>query len=114
MVFYAPTYNFHGLKELNVRRVWDEMFAHYNSVEALHLFSDSTVTQEGAQLRAKVTCTGGLYGTEEGTDKRITRDSWFREVNYLVREDSRWRFLGHAGEAPNSASFSSAPHHPMF
>jgi len=114
MAFYTPAYNFHGLKEPDVRRVWDEVFVHYNGVESLHLFSDITVMQEGSQLRAEVTCTGGLYGTEEGTGKRITLDSWFREVHYLVKENGRWRFLGNAGEAPSSAPFSSAPHHPMF
>ena len=114
MAFYASAYNYHGLKEPDVRRVWGEVFTHYNTLESVHLFSDITVTQEGSQLRAEVTCTGGLYGTEEGTGKRMTLDSWFREVHYLVREEGGWRFLGNAGEAPRSAPFSSAPHHPMF
>jgi hypothetical protein len=114
MAFYASTYNYHGLKETDVRRVWGEVFTHYKALESVHLFSGITVTQTGSQLRAEVTCTGGLYGTEEGTGKRMTLDSWFREVHYLVKEESGWRFLGNAGEAPSSAPFSSAPHHPMF
>ena len=114
MAFYASSYNYHGLKEPDVRRVWGEVFTHYKALESVHLFSDITVTQTGSQIRAEVTCTGGLYGTEEGTGKRMTLDSWFREVHYLVKEEGRWRFLGNAGEAPSSAPFSSAPHHPMF
>jgi hypothetical protein len=114
MAFYASTYNYHGLKETDVRRVWGEVFTHYKALESLHLFSDIMITQTGSQLRAEVTCTGGLYGTEEGTGKRMTLDSWFREVHYLVKEEGGWRFLGNAGEAPSSAPFSSAPHHPMF
>lgn len=114
MAFYASTYNYHGLKEADVRRVWGEVFTHYQALESVHLFSDITVTKTGSQLRAEVTCTGGLYGTEEQTGKRITLDSWFREVHYLVKEEGGWRFLGNAGEAPSSAPFSSAPHHPMF
>lgn len=114
MAFYASTYNYHGLKEPDVRRVWGEVFTHYTALESVHLFSAITVTQTGSQVRAEVTCTGGLYGTEEGTGKRMTLDSWFREVHYLVKEEGRWRFLGNAGEAPSSAPFSSAPHHPMF
>lgn len=114
MAFYASAYNYHGLKETDVRRVWGEVFTHYKALESVHLFSDITVTQTGSQLRAEVTCTGGLYGTEESTGKRMTLDSWFREVHYLVKEESGWRFLGNAGEAPSSAPFSSAPHHPMF
>lgn len=114
MAFYSSNYNYHGLKETDVRRVWGEVFTHYKALESVHLFSDITVTKMGSQLRAEVTCTGGLYGTEEGTGKRLTLDSWFREVHYLVKDESGWRFLGNAGEAPSSAPFSSAPHHPMF
>jgi hypothetical protein len=114
MTFYAPAYNYHGLKESDVRRVWGEVFTHYKAVASTHLFSDIKVFQVDSQLRAEVTCTGGLYGTEEQTGKRITLDSWFREVHYLVKEDGVWRFLGNAGEAPGSAPFSSAPHHPLF
>jgi hypothetical protein len=114
MTFYSPGYNYHGLKESDVRRVWDEVFTHYRAVASTHLFSDIKIQQVGSQLRAEVTCTGGLYGTEEQTGKRITLDSWFREVHYLVKEDGGWRFLGNAGEAPGSAPFSSTPHHPLF
>ena len=112
--FYDSTYNYHGLKETDVRRVWGEVFTHYTALESVHLFSDITITQRGSQLRAEVTCTGGLYGTEQSTGKRMTLDSWFREMHYLVKEEGGWRFLGNAGEAPSSAPFSSAPHHPMF
>ncbi len=114
MAFYAPAYNYHGLKGNDVRRVWGEVFTHYKAVASLHLFSDIKVRQVDSRLRAEVTCTGGLYGTEERTGNRITLDSWFREVHYLVKEDGVWRFLGNAGEAPAAAPFSSAPHHPLF
>jgi hypothetical protein len=100
MTFYSPAYNYHGLKESDVRRVWDEVFTHYRAVASTHLFSDIKVLQVGDKIRAEVTCTGGLYGTEEQTGKRITLDSWFREVHYLVKEEGLWRFLGNAGEAP--------------
>ena len=68
MAFYAPAYNYHGLKGTDVRRVWGEVFEHYKAVESLHLFSDIKVLQIDSRLRAEVTCTGGLYGTEEQTD----------------------------------------------
>jgi len=114
MEFYAPAYNYHGLKASDVRRVWDEVFTHYKALSSLHLLSDIKVLQVDSRLRAEVTCTGGLYGTDERTGTRITLDSWFREVHYLVKEDGVWRFLGNAGEAPTAAPFSSAPHHPLF
>jgi hypothetical protein len=114
MQFYAPAYDYHGLKENDVRRVWGEVFGHYRAVESLHLFSDIKVRQVDGKLRAEVACTGGLYGTDERTGNRITLDSWFREVHYLVKEGDSWRFLGNAGEVPTAAPFASAPHHPLF
>jgi hypothetical protein len=114
MKFYAPTYDYHGLKETDVRRVWGEVFEHYKALESLHLFSDIKVVPVNNELRLEVTCTGGLYGTDERTGNRITLDSWFREVHYLVKEDGVWRFLGNAGEVPTGAPFASAPHHPLF
>lgn len=114
MQFYAPAYDYHGLKMHDVRRIWGEVFEHYKAVESLHLFSAIKVTQVDDELRAEVTCTGGLYGTDQRTGNRITLDSWFREVHYLVKIDGRWRFLGNAGEVPAGAPFGSAPHHPLF
>jgi len=114
MQFYAPTYDYHGLKANDVRRIWGEVFEHYKALESLHLFSDIKITQEDNEFRAEVTCTGGLYGTDERTGNRITLDSWFREVHYLVKEDGVWRFLGNAGEVPAGAPVTSTPHHPLF
>ena len=114
MRFYASAYDYHGLKAGDVRRVWGEVFDHYRAVESLHLFSDIKVTQMNHEVRVEVTCTGGLYGIDERTGNRMTLDSWFREVHYLVKEGDVWRFLGNAGEVPAGAPFSSAPHHPLF
>ncbi len=114
MQFYAPSYDYHGLKQADVRRIWGEVFEHYKGLESLHLFSDIKVVNVDGKLRVEVTCTGGLYGTEERTGHRVTLDSWFREVHYLVKEGDRWRFLGNAGEVPAAAPFASAPHHPLF
>jgi len=114
MQFYAPSYDYHGLKEDDVRRVWTEVFEHYKAVESLHLFSDIKVSKVNNGFRAEVTCTGGLYGIDEHSGDRVTLDSWFREVHYLVKEGDAWRFLGNAGNVPAVAPFASAPHHPLF
>ena len=114
MNFYAKAYNYHGLKSTDVRRVWDEVFAHYRDLSSTHLFSGIKVFRSGSQLRVEITCTGGLYGTEIEGSRKITLDSWFREVHYLVHEEGAWRFLGNAGEAPGTAPATSAPHHPLF
>ena len=114
MAFYGPEYNYHGLKQADVRRIWGEVFEHYRGLTSTHLFSEIRIVRVGAQLRAEVTCTGGLYGTEITSGKRITLDSWFREVHYLAQEQGGWKFLGNAGEVPSEVPFSSAPHHPLF
>lgn len=114
MNFYAKAYNYHGLKQADVRRIWGEVFVHYRDLSSTHLFSGMKVFRSGSQLRAEIICTGGLYGTEVERGKKITLDSWFREVHYLVHEDGAWRFLGNAGDAPSAAPFTSSPHHPLF
>jgi hypothetical protein len=114
MQFYALSYDYHGLKQNDVRRIWGEVFEHYKGLESLHVFSDIKVLKVDGNLRVEVTCTGGLYGTDEQNGKRVTLDSWFREIHYLVKDGESWRFLGNAGDVPVAAPFASAPHHPLF
>ncbi|MEY4704941.1 MAG: hypothetical protein RL042_1143, partial [Nitrospirota bacterium] len=111
--FYAKDYNYHGLKPADVRRIWGEVFTHYRNLSSTHLFSEVKVFRSGAQLHAEIICTGGLYGAEAQGGTRITLDSWFREVHYLVHEGGAWRFLGNAGAAPSTAPVTSSPHHPL-
>jgi len=112
--FYATTYNYHGLKRSDVRRVWEEVFTYYGDISSSHVFTELKLVQADGVRKAYVTCTGGLYGTEKQTGKPITIDSWAREVHYLVKEKGAWRFLGNAGGVSPSASPASAPHHPLF
>jgi len=114
MPFYADAYNYHGLKRTDVRRVWEEVFAHYEQVTSKHVFTELKLVNAGPVRKAYVTCTGGLYGTEKQSGKPITIDSWVQEVHHLVNEKGRWKFLGNAGGAPSSAHAASAPHHPLF
>ena len=114
MNFCAKAYNHHGLKQAEVRRICGEIFDHYRDLSSTHLFSVVKVFRLGDPLRAEIICTGGLYDTELQGGKKITLDSWFREVHYLVREDGAWRFLGNAGDAPQTAPATSVPHHPLF
>lgn len=114
MLFYAKGYNYHGLKRPDVRRVWQEVFAHYGQVTSTHVFSELKPVQAGGIRKVYVTCTGGLYGMDKLTGKPITIDTWEQEVHYLVKEEGAWRFLGNAGGASPSAPPASAPHHPLF
>ena len=104
MKFYATTYNYHGLKRSDVRRVWEEVFLHYGNLSSSHVFTELKLIQADGVRKACVTCTGGLYGTEKQTGKPITIDSWAREMHYLVKEAGAWRFLGNAGGSGRSCS----------
>ena len=114
MKFYATTYNYHGLKRSDVRRVWEEVFLHYRDISSSHVFTELKLVQANGVRKAYVTCTGGLHGTEKQTGKPITIDSWAREVHYLVKEERVWRFLGNAQGAADHVPTGSAPHHPLF
>ncbi|HEX7092027.1 MAG TPA: hypothetical protein VF205_00015 [Nitrospiraceae bacterium] len=114
MKFYATTYNYHGLKSSDVRRIWEEVFLHYRDISSSHVFTELKLVQADSTGKAYVTCTGGLHGTEKQTGKAITIDSWVQEVHYLVKEEGRWRFLGNAGGAADHVPAGSAPHHPLF
>jgi hypothetical protein len=114
MKFYAETYNYHGLKKADVRRVWEEVFLHYRDISSSHVFTELELTRANGVRKASVTCTGWLLGREKETGKPVTIDSWVREVHYLVKEQGAWQFLGNKGGPVPSASPSSAPHHPLF
>jgi hypothetical protein len=114
MPFYAPAYNYHGLKRTDVHRVWGEVFTHYQAISSRHVFTKFQLTKAHGVMKAYVTCTGGLYGTDRESGKPITIDSWVNEIHYLIRENGAWRFHGNAGGSDASAPAASAPHHPLF
>lgn len=114
MLFYEEGYNYHGLKRSDVRRVWTEVFSHYEQIKSKHLFTELKVVPAGAQTKAFVTCTGGLYGIDKVTGKSVTIDSWVGEVHFLVNDKGTWKFLGNVGKPPPEVPASSAPHHPLF
>lgn len=114
MGFYAKAYNYHGLKRADVRRVWTEVFAHYRQVTSKHVFTELKVVESGREMKAFVTCTGGLYGTEKETGKAVTIDSWVNEIHSLVKEREGWKFRGNVSGAGPVAPPASAPHHPLF
>jgi hypothetical protein len=114
MKFYATRYNYHGLNRSDVRRVWEEVFLHYQDISSSHVFTELRLVQADGVRKAYVTCTGVLHGTEKQTANPITIDSWAREVHYLVKEEGAWRFLGNAGRVVDHVPPASAPHHPLF
>ena len=114
MLFYAKSYNYHGLKRPDARRVWDEVYNHYGQIMSKHVFTELKVVKAGAVTKAFVTCTGGLHGTDKSTGRSLTIDSWVSEVHSLVKEKNGWKFLGNVSGETSAAPPASAPHHPLF
>ena len=114
MLFYEKDYNYHGLRRPDVRRIWAEVFSHYGQITSRHLFTELKVVQTGSMMKAYVTCTGGLYGSEKQSGKPVTIDSWVSEVHFLIKDGKEWKFLGNVGGALRDAPVTSAPHHPLF
>lgn len=114
MSLYARNYRYHGIGKAGIRKVWADLFAHYDHITNLHTFSSIKVTGSGANLAVQITCTGALHGTAKDTKQPMPIDSWYREVHHLVKEHGTWRILGNAGgEAPAVLPFGAAPH-PLF
>ena len=113
MSLYAQNYQYHGLKKADVRKIWAELFAHYDFIANIHTFSAIKVVSTTNPATAEITCTGSLWATAEDTKQRIPIDSWHQEVHYLVREKDGWRIVGNLGGAPAIRQFGTAPH-PLF
>ncbi len=114
MPFYAEAYNYHGLKRADVRRVWEEVFAHYRGLSSQHVFTKVQVIDGNGTKKAYVTCTGALHGTDKESGKPVTIDTWVNEVHFLIKENGAWRFHGNAGGDTRRSPAGSAPHHPLF
>ena len=39
MALYATQYNYHGLKQTNVRKIWSSLFEEYRDISEVHFFS---------------------------------------------------------------------------
>lgn len=113
MSLYADNYEYHALKKSDIQKIWEELFAHYDFIANIHIFSAVKVVSTTDPATAEITCTGSLWATSEDTKRRIPIDSWHQEVHYLVREKDGWRIIGNLGGAPAVRQFGTAPH-PLF
>ena len=113
MALYATQYNYHGLKQADIRKIWSELLREYRDIANTHFFSQIVKVGSGSNAIIEITCTGSLSGISKTTDLRIPIDSWYEEVHFLTLEGGVWRIRGNAGDQPRVLSFGTAPH-PLF
>jgi hypothetical protein len=113
MALYSKRYNYHKLRKSDARRIWEEIFEYHHQLRSTHVFSEIKAVQVDGETRAEVKCTGALWGQTTETGQKVTVDSWFEEVHYLVKEDGTWRIIGNRGGESEAPRFGHAPH-PLF
>ena len=110
---YATQYNYHGLKQADVRKIWFDLFEEYRDLGEVHFFSKIVKVGSGSNAIIEVTCSGSLSGLSKTSGLRVPIDSWHEEVHYLTLEGGVWRIRGNAGDRPRVLPFGTAPH-PLF
>ncbi len=113
MALYSEQYQHHGLKKPDIRKIWDELFSHYDLISNIHIFSAIKKVEQRDHMRAEITCTGALWATSKNTKDRVPIDSWHQEVHHLVKEKGGWRIVGSTAGPPRPRMFGMAPH-PLF
>lgn len=113
MALYSTQYNYHGLKQADIRKIWTDLFKEYRNLVDVHFFSKIAKVGSGSNAIIEVTCTGILSGISKTSGLRVPIDSWYEEVHFLMLEGGVWRIRGNAGEMPRVLPFGTAPH-PLF
>ena len=113
MALYATPYNYHGLKQADVRKIWFDLFDEYRDISDVHFFSKIVKVGAGSNTILEVTCTGSLSGLSKISGLRVPIDSWYEEVHYLTFEHGSWRIRGNVGDSPKVMPFGTAAH-PLF
>ena len=100
LAFYSKNYQHRGFNAVTIGSTWKDLFQKYSHLSITHVFTKITFEAGSSPPKARITCTGSLWGlsSQIGKRKRVHIDSWFDEVHHLVYEDGRWRTQGHAWE----------------
>ncbi len=113
MALYSEQYDYHGLKKVDMRKVWMNLFDEFQDLADVHHFSRLTKVGSGSKTIIEATCTGSLSGLSKTGGLRVPIDSWYEEVHYMTFEDGQWRIRGNVGDSPRFMPFGTSPH-PLF
>lgn len=67
MAIYSESYNYHGLRKSDMRRIWESLFANHRDLSTTHLFSRIVITGPTRSPIAEVTCNGVLLARSDIT-----------------------------------------------
>ena len=115
MALYSDDYFYHGLKKVDVQKIWKQLFDYYKELESVHTFSVIRMIGSGSRVWRRNVLHGSSVRHLQGDNTAKLRvDSWYEEIHYLKKENGRWRIVGHAGgESQPVLQFGIAPH-PLF
>lgn len=114
MAVYSDRYNYHGLKKSDIRKIWKDLFDHYEDIDSTHLFSRiAPVVSVGPGKSVEITCSGSVRAVSKISRLRVPIDSWYGEVHHMVREGGAWKIRGNLGDVQTVLPFGTAPH-PLF
>jgi ketosteroid isomerase-like protein len=94
MTFYADDYFHQGITKSQIRNLWVNIFANFDSLNSTHVFNSVKVLEN----EAAVTCTGSLLGIPKGSKDKayVSVDKWDNMKHYLSKKSGSWMIVGGA------------------
>ena len=78
MALYGTQYNYHGLKQADVRKIWFDLFEEYRDLSEMHFFSKIVTVGSGSNAIIEIICMGNLSGFSKTSGLRVPIDSLVR------------------------------------
>lgn len=110
MSFYAKDYFHYGITKKQLRFMWLEIFANYEELYSVHVFSKIDVNGDDAIL----VCTGALLGMPEPDADYEAVDRWVNHNHWLTRIDGKWKMIGGATHHSTAGKGGPLEIHPLF
>ncbi|MBI5344674.1 MAG: hypothetical protein HZB83_04965 [Deltaproteobacteria bacterium] len=119
MNFYANDYFHRGITKQQLRGLWSDIFAKFDKLNSIHIFTDISVRDN----EAAIVCTGTLFGVPKGSKdgKHVSVDRWTNQSHYLSRTGGSWQIVGGASHwmtetkvNPGGAVEYQLEFHPLF